>query len=99
MILCWHLRCSITNEIVVQQLYQFVAEGGTVVLTNRCGVKDMYNKCQMDLLPTVYRELVGVHVEEYDVIGTVIQDVCIQDDELRQSFEYRHGRCSGKGSR
>ena len=78
---------QITNEIVVQQLYQFVAEGGTVVLTNRCGVKDMYNKCQMDLLPTVYRELVGVHVEEYDVIGTVIQDVCIQDDELRQSFE------------
>ena len=46
---------QITNEIVVQQLYQFVAEGGTVVLTNRCGVKDMYNKCQMDLLPTVYR--------------------------------------------
>lgn len=42
---------QITNEIVVQQLYQFVAEGGTVVLTNRCGVKDMYNKCQMDLLP------------------------------------------------
>ena len=78
---------QITNEIVVQQLYQFVAEGGTVVLTNRCGVKDMYNKCQMDLLPTVYRELVGVHVEEYDVIGTVMQDVCIQDDELRQSFE------------
>lgn len=60
----------ITDESVVRRLYQFTENGGTVILTNRSGVKDEINKCIMAQLPTVYRELVGAYVEEYNPIGT-----------------------------
>lgn len=59
----------LTDEAVVKRLYDFAENGGTVILTNRSGVKDEYNKCIMQQLPTVYRELIGAHVEEYDPIG------------------------------
>lgn len=57
------------NEKVKEHLYQFAKEGGTVILSNRSGVKDEFNKCIMEPLPTVYRDLAGVSVEEYDAIG------------------------------
>lgn len=59
----------VTDETVVKNLYEFAESGGTVILTNRSGVKDSNNNYQRSLLPTVYRELVGAYVEEYDPIG------------------------------
>ena len=59
----------ITDDKVVKSLYDFAEKGGTVILTNRSGVKDEYNKCIMEQLPTVYRKLVGAYVEEYDPMG------------------------------
>lgn len=59
----------ITNDLVVKSLYSFAQKGGTVVLTNRSGVKDGNNNCIMELLPTVYKDLAGAHVEEYDPMG------------------------------
>ncbi len=59
----------VTDEKVVKALYDFVENGGTVILTNRSGVKDEFNKCIMAQLPTVYRELIGAYVEEYDPMG------------------------------
>ncbi|MGN0687189.1 MAG: beta-galactosidase trimerization domain-containing protein [Oscillospiraceae bacterium] len=40
-----------------------------MILTDRSGVKDKFNKCIMQQLPTVYRSLVGAYIEEYDPIG------------------------------
>ncbi len=59
----------VTDEQVVKRLYEFTKAGGTVILTNRSGVKDEVNKCIMSPLPTVYRELIGAYVEEYNPIG------------------------------
>ena len=59
----------ITDEDVVNRLYDFTKMGGTVILTNRSGVKDHVNKCIMSPLPTVYRKLVGAYVEEYNPLG------------------------------
>ncbi len=59
----------ITNEKVVKQLYDFAENGGTVILTNRSGVKNEYNNCIMEQLPAAYRKLIGAYVEEYDPIG------------------------------
>ena len=59
----------VTDEAVVKNLYEFAKKGGTVLLTNRSGVKDHENKCIMEQLPTVYRELVGAYAEEYNPIG------------------------------
>ncbi len=54
---------------VAEKLYEFTENGGTVILTNRSGVKDEHNNCIMEQLPTIYRKLVGAYVEEYDPIG------------------------------
>ena len=53
----------------VENIYRYVINGGTAVLTHRSGVKDGNNNCIMDKLPTVYKELIGAEVIEYDPIG------------------------------
>ncbi len=59
----------IADKKTAENLYRFAENGGTVILTNRSGVKDVHNNCVMQLLPTVFRELAGAYVEEYDPIG------------------------------
>lgn len=72
----------VTDEDVVKRLYQFAEKGGTVLLTNRSGVKDHENKCIMAQLPTVYRELVGAYVEEYNPIGGDAVTVKFKDGSM-----------------
>ncbi len=52
-----------------ENIYRYVIKGGTVVLTARSGVKDPNNNCIMEPLPTVYREMIGAEISEYDPIG------------------------------
>lgn len=59
----------VTDPAVAERLKAFTENGGTVILTDRSGVKDVNNNCIMDVLPTVYRDLIGAYVEEYDPIG------------------------------
>lgn len=59
----------VTDENVVRRLYEFAEAGGTVILTNRSGVKDANNNCIQAQLPTVYSRMAGCHAEEYDPIG------------------------------
>ena len=53
-----------------ENLYRYVVGGGTLIMTNRSGVKDQNNNCIMDILPTVYKELIGAEIREYDPIGS-----------------------------
>lgn len=59
----------ICEKKATENLYRYVSNGGTLVLTNRSGVKDVNNKCIMEALPTVYKELIGAEVRDYDPIG------------------------------
>lgn len=59
----------VTDPAVANKLKAFAGNGGTVLLTDRSGVKDLNNNCIMERLPTVYRDLIGAYVEEYDPIG------------------------------
>lgn len=77
----------ITHQETVERLYQFAKSGGTVVLTNRSGVKDEYNKCIMEQLPTVYKALIGAHVSEYDVIGNEKISLEITDNALEMFYQ------------
>lgn len=72
----------ITDEAVTKRLYEFTENGGTVVLTNRSGVKDENNKCIMEQLPTVYRKLVGAYVEEYNPIGYDTSSIRLTDGSI-----------------
>lgn len=72
----------ITDQSVAERLYEFVRKGGTVILTNRSGVKDHNNNCIMEMLPTVYRELVGAYVTEYDSIGRDTAHIKTKDGKV-----------------
>lgn len=78
----------VREEKVVQQLYDFTAQGGTLVLTHRCGVKDEYNQCMEEPIPSVYRDLAGVTVAEYDPLGEAKRsmEIChpIWNDNLKK---------------
>lgn len=69
----------ITNSKIERNLKEFVKRGGRLVLTNRSGVKDEYNKCIMAPLPTVFAELTGSIVKEYDPIGLTEQKIEVAD--------------------
>lgn len=59
----------ITSQEVTDNLYKAAAAGAIIILTCRSGVKDNFNKCIMQPLPTVFAELAGVNVSEYDPVG------------------------------
>lgn len=58
-----------------ENLYRYVINGGTLVMTCRSGVKDANSNCLMDTLPSVYKELIGAEVTEYDPIGSHEQTI------------------------
>lgn len=72
----------VTDAGVVQHLHDFAAQGGTVILTTRSGVKDENNNCIVAPLPTVYRDMAGAYVTEYNPIGGDTVEVRFADGTL-----------------
>lgn len=77
----------IDHEETEKALHDFAAQGGTVLLTNRSGVKDSYNKCVMQPLPGIYREMVGARVREYNAPGSYLGRLELTDDVLRENYK------------
>ena len=65
----------IYDKNTAENIYRYVIKGGTVVLTARSGVKDQVNNCILEPLPTVFREMIGAEVKEYDPIGNHDQTI------------------------
>ena len=63
------------DKAAAENIYRYVINGGTLVMTNRSGVKDSNNNCIPDALPTVFKELIGAEVTEYDPIGSREQTI------------------------
>lgn len=76
----------IEHSGTVKKLENFAKQGGTVLLTNRSGVKNLSNQCIMDSLPTIYKELAGVHVTEYNAAGARTGKLRITDAQLRGQY-------------
>ena len=78
----------VLDEALVAHLYEFAKKGGTVILTNRSGVKDAVNKCIMEPLPTVYRELTGACVEEYNPLGRYTSSIRFADGTVLRARQW-----------
>ena len=78
----------VKNDDVVERLHAFAAQGGTVVMTTRSGVKDEHNNAIMAQLPTVYRDMAGVYAEEYAPIGRDSVTVRFADGEELQAKQW-----------
>ena len=78
----------VTDETVVKNLHDYAANGGTVILTTRSGVKDEHNNAIMAQLPTIYRDMAGVYAEEYDPIGTDTVAVKFTDGQVLRGKQW-----------
>lgn len=59
---------KMAKEDTVKKLYDYVHDGGTLVLDIRAGVKLWDNRMSQDRLPGVYRELLGIVIDEYGIL-------------------------------
>lgn len=78
----------IADKSVAERLYKAAENGASVILTNRSGVKDENNNCIMSPLPTVFKDLVGAYVEEYNPIGYDIINVRFCDGEVFKTKQW-----------
>lgn len=85
----------VQNDSVVQGLYDFARQGGTVLLTFRCGVKDKCNQCKEEPLPSIYRSLTGISVTEYDPLGNTEQILEICDSQWKENLDVWKKRIEG----
>ena len=69
----------IRNKDASKRLHDFAHQGGTVILTTRSGVKDEHNNAIMEPLPTLYRDMTGIYVTEYNPIGADSVSVAFAD--------------------
>lgn len=57
---------NIINDDEINNLEQYVQDGGVLVLTFRSGTRDTYNRVRPLAVPGVFAELAGIEVEEFD---------------------------------
>jgi beta-galactosidase len=62
------------TEETAESLKRYVQAGGTLVVTQRTGVKDESNMVVNQRLPGLLAELCGVEVEEYDSLSSQMQN-------------------------
>ncbi len=73
----------VTDAAVTAKLHRFAENGGTLILGTRSGVKDAHNNCIMAPLPTVFSDMTGCVVEEYDPIGWGSSAVALEGETFR----------------
>jgi beta-galactosidase len=57
-----------SNEETINKLYEFVANGGRVVLDYRAGAKQWDNRMLPETLPCKFTELLGIEISDYGII-------------------------------
>ncbi|MDE6775789.1 MAG: beta-galactosidase [Ruminococcus sp.] len=65
----------VNRKSVTENIYRYVINGGTLVMTTRSGVKDGNNNCIIDILPTVFKELIGAEITEFNPTGLSEQSI------------------------
>jgi beta-galactosidase len=64
----------LVTEAVAENLKQYVQAGGTLIVTQRTGVKDESNAVINQRLPGLLAEICGIEVEEYDSLSSQMQN-------------------------
>lgn len=79
------LQYLVTPELA-RRYFDYVAEGGNLVLTMRTGVKDEHNICMSDReLPGILGDLCGIEITDYDCLRDVNVKV-VMDGETEGYF-------------
>lgn len=67
----------LVTDAIAENLKRYVQDGGTLVLTQRTGVKDDTNTVVDQRLPGLLAEICGIEVEEYDSLSSTMQN-CLE---------------------
>ena len=67
----------LVTDATAENLKRYVQAGGTLVVTQRTGVKDESNTVVNQRLPGLLAEVCGVEVEEYDSLSSTMQN-CLE---------------------
>lgn len=76
------------DEAIANKIADFAKNGGTVIITDRTGVKNLSNICWMKPLPGPLSECAGVEVLEYDPIGSCKHVVRLKDSKEYKCFQW-----------
>ncbi len=72
----------------LKELERAANNGVAVILTNRSGERDYNNKCIMEQLPTIYSELTGIKVTEYEALPDGMEVRLRLSDEFAEKSKY-----------
>ncbi len=72
----------IMTEEAAIRLRAYVANGGTLIVNPRTGLKNADNVCHEDVLPVFLGELLGVSVDDYDALADSCVPVISQNGEV-----------------
>lgn len=72
----------------LKELERAANNGAAVILTNRSGERDYNNKCIMEQLPTIYSELTGIKVTEYEALPYGMEVRLRLSDEFAEKSKY-----------
>jgi beta-galactosidase len=64
----------LVTDAIAENLKQYVQAGGTLVVTQRTGVKDESNTVVNQRLPGLLAEVCGVEVEDYDSLSSCMEN-------------------------
>src|SRR5215216_1314195 len=64
----------LVTDAIANNLKRYVQAGGTLMVTQRTGVKDEFNAVVNQRLPGLLAEVCGVEVEEYDSLSSQMQN-------------------------
>jgi beta-galactosidase len=64
----------LVTDAIAENLKSYVQAGGTLIVTQRTGVKDESNMVVNQRLPGLLAELCGVEVEDYDSLSSYMQN-------------------------
>ncbi len=76
----------VNNKNVTENIYRYVINGGTLVMTTRTGVTDEHGNFIAESLPTVFRELIGAEIIDGGKVN--INSKNFITDYANQKFEY-----------
>ena len=68
----------LVNEQRVAVLKEYVADGGTLVLGSRTGMKDMTGRCAMTPMPGAFLEMTNADVKEHTFVGPADDQVSME---------------------
>jgi beta-galactosidase len=77
----------LTKSELTEKFRTFVAQGGSLVISMRSGVKDWNNAIVPETLPGHFSDFLGIEIDDYDCLREISQSACWLDSQLSEPVQ------------